>query len=241
MKTILGKKLITIMAVIIAFTGLVHADEMDSDGTILFTGTDNREDADYYYIGLIHHFSGNILSDGFMVRAMGSYADYEYNRGSFLGDTDGDATNFDVMLGYQKVMEHFSARAFVGFEYEDHDLSPNNSFDDNRGTHLGVKVQGELETDFASPAYGSLLTSYGSANGRYYTRLRGGYEFSGFVIGPEVSFLGDQEYNEQRYGAFITARRFIPVMFSLSAGYADPDSFRGDSSYYFAFGASFTF
>lgn len=210
-----------------------------ADSTILFAGVDAREESDLGYIGLTHHYSGDILSDGFLVRTLASRANYEYKTN--FGETDADAVGFELMLGYQKVMESFTARGFIGLDYADHDFSPDNLFDDNRGSDTGVKVRAELETDFSSPNYASIFASYGTAKDSYWLRLRGGREFSGFVVGPEAVFIGDQEYDEQRIGAFLTVKKLIPVSLSFSAGYADPDTDRGDSSPYIAFEISKTF
>jgi len=230
-KTLRNLSIATI-ACFIGTTGIVNANEMDSNNTIVFTGYDDREDADFAYVGVTHYLNNDMHSDGFVIRALASDSDYEYK--TISGKTDADANSAEVMLGYQKVMESFVARGFIGVDYEDHDLSPDNRFDDNRGDTTGVKAQVELETLFSSANYGSLLTSYSTANDRYFARLRAGHDFSGFVVGPEAIFLGDQEYNEQRIGAFLMVKKAIPVVLTVSAGYADPDTDRGDSSGYFS-------
>ena len=231
---------VTAMACFIGLSGVANADEMNGIDTIVFAGGDVRESANYAYIGLIHHFSGDILSDGFLVRALAGHSNYDYHT---LSDQkiDAKADSYEFMLGYQKVMDTFSARGYVGFESEDHELTPDNLLDKNRGTDTGVKVQVELETDFASLDYGSLVASYGTAKERYWARIRGGHEFSGLVVGPEAVRLGDQEYNENRVGLFLTARNILPAMLSVSAGYAQPDTYRGPSGPYFTLEASRSF
>jgi len=225
---------IVAMASFIGLSSSAHADS-----TVLFAGVDAREESDFGYIGLTYHYSGDILSDGILVRTSVSRGNYEYK--TDFGETDADVVGFGLMLGYQKVMESFTARGFIGLDYEDHDFSPDNIFDDNRGSDTGVKVQAELESDFSSPNYASVFASYGTAKDRYGLRLRGGRDFSGFVVGPEIVLIGDQEYDEQRLGAFLTVKKLIPVLLSVSAGYADPDTDRGDSSPYLTFEISQTF
>jgi len=221
-------------ACFIGFSGAAQADS-----TILFAGADAREESDVGYVGLSYHYSGDILSDGLIVRTSASRSNYEYKTN--FGETDADVVGFELMVGYQKVMQSFTARGLIGLDYEDHDFSPDNIFDDNRGSDTGVKVRAELESDFSSPNYASVFASYGTAKDRYWLRLRGGREFSGFVVGPEVAFLGDQEYDEQRLGFFLTVKKLIPVSLSVSAGYADLDTDRGESSPYLAFEVSKTF
>lgn len=233
-ETVIKKVSVAGFALLVAFTGIATADN-----TILFAGVDAREESDVGYAGLTYYFNNDILSDGFLVRAAASRANYEYT--TDFGETDADVIGYELMVGYQRVWDSFTARGLIGLDYEDHDFSPDNVFDDNRGSDTGVKVRAEVETDFSSPDYASLFVSYGSAKERYWARLRGGREFSGLVVGPELIFLGDQEYDEQRLGAFLMLKTLIPVSLAVSAGYADPDTDRGDSGPYLAFEISKTF
>lgn len=229
----------TAIACVFASGGLANAAETGAGSTILFAGGDVREKTHYPYVGVIHHFSGDILSSGFLLRAFAYQADYEYSTST--GNVDGRADGADLMIGYQKVMDSYVARGYIGLDYENHDLSPDNLLDSNRGSDTGTKVQLELETDYASSKYASLIASYGSAKDRYWARLRAGHDFSGYVIGPEVLFTGDDEFDERRIGAFVTVRKILPVSLSVSAGYSDTDNNRGASSAYLNFEISRTF
>jgi hypothetical protein len=229
---------VTAIACIVGSGGVASA----ADSTILFAGGDVREKAYYPFLGLIHHFSGDILTDGFLVRVFGYHSNYEYSTTAVAGGkVDGKADGLDVMVGYQKVMESYAMRGYFGLDYEDHNLSPDNMVDSNRGADTGAKVQGEFETDFASPNYVSLIASYGTAKDRYWARLRGGHDFSGFVIGPEAILTGDKEFDEQRIGAFVLVRKILPAMLSVSAGYSDSGNARGGSSPYLTFEISRAF
>ena len=224
----------------IGLSGVVHADEFQSDNSIVFAGIESRESANFAYVGLIHYFNGDISSDGFIVRALASRANYDYKT-VLDEDIDGSADSYELLLGYQKIFDRFSARGYIGLDHENHDLSPDNALDENRGADNGVKVQAEFESDFASPNYGSLVTSYSTAKERYWARLRGGREFSGVVLGAEAVSLGDKEYAERRLGLFLSTRNLIPVAVSAAVGHADPDTYRGPSGPYFTLEVSRTF
>lgn len=212
---------------------LLASPAQAQESTIAFAGADVREDSYYGYIGLRHHLSGDILSDGVLLRGFGLYGEYEYDSPAVAGgEVDADVVAFDAMVGYQKALENIFLRGYVGLEFEDHDLSPNNTFDSNRGSDFGAKVLGEIETDYVSPFYGSLIGSYGTAKERYWARLRGGYNWNGFIFGPEGLLTGNEESDEQRIGAFVTLFGFAPVTLSLSGGYSDTDSNRGGGSAY---------
>lgn len=237
------RKILSVTAVccVISTGGVANADQSGAGSTVLFAGYDVREKSHYPYAGVVHHFSGDLLSDGFLFRAFVYKADYEYTIESTNIDVDASADGADVMIGYQKVMDDYAIRGYVGLDYEDHDLSPDNAFDSNRGSDTGIKAQFEYETDYASPKYASFIASYGTAKDRYWGRLRVGREFSGYVIGPEALLTGDDEYDEKRIGAFVTARKFLPVSFSVSAGYSDSGDERADSSAYLNLEISRTF
>jgi hypothetical protein len=203
--------------------------------TIVFTGIDAREQSYYGYVGAIHAFNGNLGYNGFMLKTLGYYGEYDYTTAAVAGGrVDAEFRAFDAALGYQRYFDGFVGRAYVGVDYENHDLSPNNPFDSNQGGDFGIKLRGELETFYNSPFYASLLTSYGSAKDRYWARGRVGYNFDGIILGPEGVLTGNPETDEQRIGVFATLRHpdLVPVEVSASGGYSDTDDNRGGESIY---------
>ncbi len=223
---------ITAAAALIAACAMHNAAHAQ-DSTLVFGGLDGRDQSYYSYIGVRHHFSGNIASDGLLLRILGLYGQYDYDSTATSGGTiDGDVAAFDAMIGYQKGLDGVFLRGFVGLDFEDHDLSPNNPFDSNQGSDFGVKVQGEIETDFRSPYYGGFIGSYGTAKERYWMRLRGGYNFAGYIVGPEGLLTGNEESDEQRIGAFLMLTNLGSVGLSVSTGYSDIDNNRGGGGLY---------
>lgn len=202
------------------------------DSTIVFGGADGREKSYYGYLGLLHHVNPDIAGEGALVRVFGLYGEYDYKSAVVpRGDVDADMVAGDVMLGYQWTVDKGVLRGFAGLDYEDHDLSPNNRYDSNRGSDLGVKFQGEFETDYLSQYYAGVIGSYGTAKERYWLRARGGYNFGGYIVGPEGVLTGDQEYDEQRIGAFLMLVN--PGWgLSVSTGYSDANDRRGGGSMY---------
>lgn len=201
--------------------GTVNAGDMGG-GTVVFGGVDSREKAYYPYVGIIRNFSGDILSSGFLGRLVGFDSHYKYSTNTVSGGTvEGEAESLEALVGYQMVTESYALRGYVGLDYENHHLSPDNTFDSNRGTHFGYKVRGEFETDFAAQNYVGLMASYGSATERYWVRARAGRDLGGYVVGPEAMLTGNREYDEQRIGAFLIFRNILPALFTVSAGYSD--------------------
>ena len=88
----------------------------------------------------------------------------------------------------------------------------------NHALGLAEQVCAEDNTD--SGNYYNLIATYGTARDRYWVRARGGRDFSGFVVGPEIIATGDRYVHEERYGVFVNVRRLLPAMLSISAGQA---------------------
>ena len=221
--------------------GTVNAADMGG-GTVVFGGVDARERAYYPYIGIIRNFSGDIISSGFMGRLVGFNTHYKYSTNTVSGGAvDGEAESLEALVGYQKVTESYALRGYVGLDYEHHHLSPDNTFDSNRGTHYGVKVRGEFETDFAAQDYVGLVATYGSARERYWARARAGRDIGGYVVGPEALLMGDREYDEQRIGAFLIFRNILPALFTVSAGYSDSGGAHAGEAPYVSMELSTTF
>ncbi len=206
--------------------------------TLGFAGVDARERSYYGYVGVRHHFSGDMTTDGFLLRAVGLYGAYDYDSTAVAGgEVDADVISGDAEIGYQKIFGGVALRAYAGVEYEDHDLSPNNSFDSNEGSDVGVRLQGEIETDFFSPYYGNLIVSYGGAKERLWARLRGGYNLDGYIFGPEAQVSNNEESTDRRLGAFVMVPLLAqtgvgPLGLSVSAGYSDTSDRRGGASPY---------
>lgn len=214
---------------ILGATAQVRAD----DRTGVLVGVDARENSYYGYAGLTRHFGENPFGDGVIGRAVVYGGEYQYSTTAVTGgQVRSDFAAVELLAGYQKVFTSFTLRGYAGAEYERHQLSPDNVFDSNRGDAFGAKVRADIETDFALPYYGNLIATYGSARERYWVRARGGWDFSGFVVGPEVIATGDKLAHEERAGVFMNVRAIAPSLVSVSAGWArTPSTSAGTTPY----------
>ena len=217
--------------------------------TVVFTGGDVANSSFAFHAGAIRALNGDLGKEGVMLRALGVYVDYEYD--TFLPfptrrGIDGDAGIFDLMLGYQFLGPGHRAAIYVGGEYQNHDLSPNDPSNDVNGTEWGFKVSGEFETNETSRLYVGLIGSYSTAYETYWSRARVGARVDRYVLGVEGLLHGNEGYDAERLGGFVN----IPLGFnygtlSVSAGYqwADEDSsgFGGGSGAYGSAGVSFAF
>lgn len=217
--------------------------------TVFFTGGDVADSAFSIHAGAIRALNGDLGKDGVMLRALGVYVDYDYD--TFLpfptpANIDGNAAIFDMMIGYQFLGPGHRAAVYIGGEYQNHDLSPDDPGNDIDGTEWGFKVAGEFETNETSRLYVGLIGSYSTAYDTYWTRARVGTRIDRYVLGIEGILHGNEGYDAERLGGFVN----IPLGFnygilSVSAGYqwADEDSsgLGGGSGAYGSAGVSFAF
>ncbi len=209
--------------------------------TVLFSGFDVKEDSYFLHLGGVHAWNGDLNTDGWLLRGFVGFGEYDYNAGGALGKVNGDVFTADLMVGYQWFDSNVRYSAYVGGNFADNDLSPNDPANSTRGSEFGAKVQLEAETANVTDYYVSGAASYATTNDDYWARLRVGHTVgAGYVVGPEGVLLGNDEFDQQRIGLFLKGASLGPIGFSVSAGYAFVDG-NGDDSVYGSLGASYAF
>lgn len=227
----------------VALTLLSNTAEARS--TQIFAGTSLTEDSHYTYIGGITALNSDLDKDGFLARALIGAGGYDYSR-SPAPSIDGDITSGDLMVGYQKFLAQNALTAsrltfLVGIDYQNHDLSPNDPANDVNGSETGLK--GQIESQFKPSASTQLdiAGSYSTAYDTYWIRTQFGCDALGVNIGPELTFLGNEAFDQQRYGAFVNKITLVNSLdLGISAGYSD-SSRRGDNGLYGEVGLSYSF
>ena len=211
---------------------------------VFFSGIDVVEGAEYFYDGVIVALNRDLTRDGWLLRAYGSRVDYE------SGSEDGRGWQGDVMLGYKFTRGPIWGSIFVGADYQNFDnSSPATS--EVQGTEWGLKVAGDLSTAYGSPIYANLSGSYSTAFDTYWVRLRAGVHRDNHTFGPEAIMMGNDSFEAQRFGGFITMHnlnplRMRPFDLTFSGGYqfnsddSGPGT-GGSEGAYGAIGFSFVF
>jgi hypothetical protein len=200
----------SLAGVLFSSTVGLHAPKAEAEevpeAVVFWSGVDFGKDSSYIYDGLIVAMNRDISKDGFLLRFSGSLAQYEYLTISVPGGkVDGDQWQADAMIGYQFVRGHTNFHAFVGVDYKDIRLSPDDVTAVVRGTETGVKVAARLEVNDPSPVYFSLAGEYSTAFNSYWANVRLGLNVhkNKFIIGPSGSVIGiDGGYDAQRLGGF---------------------------------------
>ncbi|HVY42198.1 MAG TPA: cellulose biosynthesis protein BcsS [Hyphomicrobiaceae bacterium] len=206
---------------------------------VMYSGFDVANDVNYAYQGLIYSFNRDIGRDGFLLRLYGSHVDYEYdNSGVPGGKVDGDGWQGDVMIGYKIGRGVWWAAGYIGVDYQDHDLTPNDFSNPVRGSEVGFKVSADMATlREGTPLYFSLGGEYSTAFNSYWARARVGLNQPRYTFGPEFIAMGSDSFDAQRVGAFLTfdlnLTPTMPIEVTISGGY----QFVGDSNNGDSFGS----
>jgi len=191
-----------------------------------FSGVDLASGfSQYYFEGIEVALNRDYSKDGFVLRAYGSYLEYDRNPG------DGVAWQSDILLGYKFSRSIYDATFYVGADYQNYRLKPDDPFERPRKTEWGFKVAGYMETHRDNlPYYGSLTGDYSTAFDAYWVRGRVGWNrphglFGNSVtFGPEGIAMGDVGFDAQRVGGFLIFDVNLlpgraPFEVTLSTGY----------------------
>jgi hypothetical protein len=202
----------------------------DTARGIWFGGFDVAKDATYTFDGVIIAFNRDISKDGWALRAYGSRVDFDQEPTG-----DGRGWQGDVMLGYLFHRMGYSGGIYAGVDYENYKLSPDDLNSPVRGTEWGFKVAGDVSTSADRPLHLSFAGSYSTAFDSYWTRARVGHNRNRIVYGIEGQAFGNEDYNAQRLGGFLTfdfpLRPSTPIEVTLSTGYQFVnESSNGDDS-----------
>eukprot|EP00439_Symbiodinium_sp_Y106_P090063 s1_g2599.t1 len=174
----------------------------EGNGNVAWAGVNFTDDSIYYFIGGMMDFDGDLGTSGGVLRAHIAGGQYDYTNGNVAGNNvDGDQYSLDLLVGYRMVDENQTVAIYAGVAAEDHDLSPNDTSNNVNGDEYGAKIlldtnfntKGDLGIDFNA--------SYSTVFDTYYSSLTLPYRFDGFSIGPEVVALGNEQFDQQRFGA----------------------------------------
>jgi hypothetical protein len=224
-----------------------------AESTVVFNSSEYKSDTRYSYLGLATALNGNLASDGLLFRAMGSYGNYEYD--PIVGtQVDTDHFGGEIGLGYQVYSGGMRFAAYAMADYQNHDREGFDAASVVVDDEWGFKGQLEAETAANAPLYVSLVGNYSTAFDSYWSRARVGWNLGSagwnLTIGPEIMGLGNEDYDQIRYGAFVGG---LPTLFSLifggdskmglSVGYAESSGTGqgGEDSVYVTTSSSFKF
>lgn len=223
-----------IMAALVAIVLAGVPASAKAENVGIWTGVDFGPDSYFAYLGGVAGIMGQDIStqSGFLARIAGGYGQYDYNTVAVVGgNVDGDVAQGDLMIGYRSVFPSGNLSVFVGGEYQNHDQSPRDLGNSVDGSEGGVKGLAELSLNLVSQLDFNGIGSYSTAFDSYWSLATLGWNFGPVTIGPEVRFLGNEEFDQIRYGGQAGNIDLGFANVSIYGGYASTRG-RGDDGAY---------
>lgn len=188
-----------------------------------YSGTDFAKDSFYSYSGAVISLQHDLSRSGFVFQGFAGYGSYEYDAGGVLGRVDGDITQLAAMIGYLFVREGAAVGIYVGADYNDVDLTPNDPLSTVNGSEVGLRIGGDVRL-IGPRHYFSLEGYYSTGFDTYWSRARAGVNMGRFIVGPEAAAMGNDGYDAQRLGGFAMFKLdFLggrnPAELTLNGGY----------------------
>lgn len=177
---------------------------------------------------------------GLMLRGNLAYGGYEYDADHVPGnEVDGDYFALSASAGYQHQIydaQYPTRLAFyLGFGFEQHDLTPKDNLNPTRGSELGMKFRFETDTRIGMNFHFASQSEYNTAFDTYFVQMRPAYIWSNMRIGPELVFLGNTGFDQQRFGISVADIALDDLgiwRLNAAAGFADGTRSGSDSTPY---------
>jgi len=214
------------------------------DSSVVFGGGSVGQDTAYGYLGAVTAINGNIDRNGFLARVSGGYGSYKYDSTTFTRNVDGNFGTADVMAGYQQILDMGHVAGYVGYTYEDHNLSPKDVGNEVRGGKSGAKAQVELDLNLDPHMVLKNVSNYSTPFDSYWTQTYVGWKCpkGKLSVGPEIAFLGNDEFDQQRYGIRVDDIKIIKkTQLYVSGGYLKAEGLGSNDGAYGSIGFSSKF
>jgi hypothetical protein len=201
----------------------------DAARLLLFASTDLWRHGGFVHGGVLWSPAG-LDREGYVLKLLFGGGAYRYVSGA-LGNVDVEGRHWSlaVLPGWRFVRNGLFATVFVGFDFQNHRLSPDDPSAGLRGSYAGVRTGFEL---WYEPTPSSMLAadaSVSSVGPSYSARLAAGWRLhERFYLGPEVQgFAADDNYRQIRAGIHVTGLRVAPLEWSAGLGWANDSDNRG--------------
>jgi hypothetical protein len=148
---------------------------------------------------------------------------YHYRSGA-LGNADvrGQQLAAAVLPGWRFVLNRLTATVFLGVDFQQHRLTPDDLSAGLRGDYVGARMGFELWYEPSAATMVAADLSWSTVGPSYNVRLATGQRvLETFYLGPEIQAFGaDSNYRQLRAGLHVTGLRTGPFEWSAGAGWA---------------------
>jgi hypothetical protein len=192
------------------------------------------------FVGVSYSFSGDVRNEGAQIKLNYGLSKFDYlNPVVTSGQVDGRTDVVKASAGYKFLIEQFELGAYAGLSIIQLNRTPNDFTAKKReGTNTGSYFLLEAENRRARNYFLSALAEYSSIDSRYFSRMRLGPKFfigdswGNISIGPEVAYLGEDNWGLRRYGGYLRYEYAKDFEFWVAAGNSkNTKSVGGDGTY----------
>jgi hypothetical protein len=182
-------------------------------------------------IGTIAPFAP-LDTSGMRIRIAGLGGTYNYiSSAPGLGRVYGTLADGSFMAGYEWVMKKATVAIFGGPEISANRLSEYDPSNSVKGTRFGFRMGVDF---YVQPTDATMLSGvayYSTNNDAYYGRLKFGFAFAEHLyIGPEIIALGDNYFQQWRFGGHLSGLQLGLLQLGFSGGFLN-DRVRGAGMY----------
>jgi hypothetical protein len=199
---------------------------------LLFANTDLWRQGGFGHGGVLWAPSG-LDRDGPVLKLMFGGGIYHYRSGA-LGDADvrGEELAGAVLPGWRFVRNGFAATVFLGVDFQQHRLTPDDLSAGLRGDYVGARMGFDIWYQPTAATMMAADAAWSTVGPSYNVRVAMGLRvLDAFYLGPEIQAFGaDSNYRQFRVGLHITGFRTGVLEWSAGAGLAT-DSDGGSGAY----------
>jgi len=190
---------------------------------LLFSNSDFWRQGGFTYGGLLWAPSG-LDREGPVLKLIFGGGVYYYLSGA-LGNADvrGEELAGSVLPGWRFVRNGFTITTFLGYDFQQHRLTPDDPSAGLHGRYSGARAGFELWYEPTATTMVAADASVSTIGPSYNVRLATGWRaFDAFYVGPEVQAFGaDDNYRQFRAGLHVTGFRTGQFEWSTGVGWAD--------------------
>jgi hypothetical protein len=195
---------------------------------LLFSATDLWRHGGFAHGGMLWSPFG-LDQEGPVLKLVFGAGVYHYVSGA-LGNVDvrGEQLSASVLPGWRFIRNGFIVTAFLGYDFQSHQLSPDDPSAGLRGDYSGVRTGFDLWYEPSATTMFAADASVSTIGPSYSVRVAAGWRsFDLFYLGPEVAaFDANGNYRQFRAGMHVTGFRSGSFEWSAGLGFADDTDHR---------------
>jgi hypothetical protein len=157
---------------------------------------------------------------GSRLRLEGLAGTFNFNSAVTGDRIKGQQEGASLLAGYEWKSAGKSFAVYGGIEVRNSQFTPVEPGAGLPGRHQGLKATAEYYTALSERSMLFAYGSYSTVENAYFSQIKFGVAPSpGFYVGPELAALGNDNFQQWRFGGHVTGVQFGAMQFGLSGGY----------------------